>query len=157
MEYIQRPEKKDTGCVFCEAQAAKDGPENQIVYRGQNAYVILNRYPYTSGHVMVVPFAHQPSLDLLGANVRSEIMELANQSIQIIQSVYEPQGFNIGFNIGSAAGAGILGHVHMHVVPRWQGDTNFMSTLSMTRVIPENLEDTFFRLKQAWDKLTSPT
>lgn len=156
MEYIQRTHKKDEACVFCIVQTAQDGPDNLIVHRGQQAYVILNRYPYTSGHVMVVPNAHQPNLDKLEREVRSEVMELTTLSVQVIQSVYKPQGFNIGINIGVAAGAGILDHIHLHVVPRWHGDTNFMSTFGMTRVLPETLEDTFGRIKRAWEKLAPP-
>jgi ATP adenylyltransferase len=115
--------------------------------------VILNRYPYTTGHLMIVPFDHQPSLELLDAETRAELMELASQSIRVLQLEYAPQGFNLGINIGEAAGAGILGHVHLHVVPRWKGDTNFMSTLGDTRVLPEALEDTWRRIKIAWDRL----
>jgi ATP adenylyltransferase len=151
MDYIQRPHKKDETCVFCVSLASSDGPENLIVFRGQRAYIILNRYPYTSGHVMVVPNAHQPDLNHLDRDTRSEVMELANLSTQVLHHVYKPQGFNLGINLGAAAGAGILGHIHLHIVPRWQGDTNFMSTLGMTRVLPESLEDTFWRLKREFD------
>jgi ATP adenylyltransferase len=153
MEYIQRPPSTNTDCIFCEAQTAQDGPRNLIIFRGRCAYVILNRYPYTSGHIMIVPNEHQPSLDLLNQDTRSEVMELANQSIQVLQAEYNPQGFNLGINIGEAAGAGVVGHIHLHVVPRWKGDTNFMSALGMTRVLPESLEDTYARLRQAWQKI----
>jgi len=156
MEYIQQPNKKEESCVFCKSQVCSDGPDNLIIYRAARAYIILNRYPYTSGHVMVVPNTHRPDLDQLDRETRGEVMELANLAVRTIQSVYKPQGFNIGINQGAAAGAGILGHIHLHVVPRWHGDTNFMSTLGMTRVLPESLEDTYWRLKQALDKLAPP-
>ncbi len=150
MAYIANHRKVE-GCVFCNEAALPDGPENLIVYRGRRAFVILNRYPYTSGHLMVVPFAHQPSLDLLDAETRAEMMELVTQSMRVLQAVYCPHGFNLGANIGEAAGAGIADHVHLHVVPRWSSDTNFMSSLGQTRVLPEELEQTWQRMTQAWD------
>jgi len=149
MEYINNHEKVE-GCVFCNALGHADGIDNLIIARGQRAFVILNRYPYTSGHLMVVPNAHQSSLDALELAARSEMMELTNQAIQILQHVYHPQGFNLGMNIGSVAGAGIAEHVHMHVVPRWGGDTNFMSAVAGTRVLPESLEDTYLRVSAGW-------
>jgi ATP adenylyltransferase len=155
MDYIQTPSKKNKECIFCGAQAVEDGPQNLIVFRSRYAYVILNRYPYTSGHIMVVPNDHKSSLELLNRDIRSEVMELVNLSIQVLQYEYHPQGFNVGVNIGEAAGAGIVGHIHLHIVPRWKGDTNFMSSLAMTRVLPESLEDTYTRLRLAWEKVIS--
>ncbi len=152
MVYIQK-DSPFSGCIFCAALADPDNPEHLVVYRGSRAFVLLNRYPYTTGHVMVVPNAHQPTLVELEPEARAEIMELAAQSTRVIQAVYRPQGFNLGFNVGEAAGAGIIDHVHMHVVPRWNGDTNFMSSLSMTRVLPETLEDTYRKMKQAWQSI----
>jgi len=151
MAYIQKY-KDEQGCVFCHAQTMADGPRNLIVARGRMSYVILNRYPYTSGHLMVVPDVHQPSLEALDPQTRAEMMELSVQAIQILRKVYHPQGFNVGVNIGDAAGAGIADHVHMHVVPRWVGDTNFMSSLAETRVLPERLEETYQRLREAWER-----
>jgi ATP adenylyltransferase len=152
MQYIQTP--KDTqGCIFCKALSESDDLTNLVIVRGQRAFVMLNRYPYTSGHVMVVPVDHQPSLEKLDPPSRAEIMELAARFIQVLEVVYHPQGVNVGINIGEAAGAGIIDHVHMHVVPRWLGDTNFMSTLGNTRVLPETLEDTYQRLKDGWTEL----
>jgi ATP adenylyltransferase len=150
MAYIQNSNKEE-GCVFCNRMNQQDGTGNLIVFRGMWSFVILNRYPYTSGHLMIVPFVHQPSLELLDLETRAEMMELAARAIRVLQAEYHPEGFNLGMNIGEAAGAGIADHVHMHVVPRWKGDTNFMSTLSETRVLPETLEDTYERVKKRWE------
>lgn len=149
MEYIQSNKHKDA-CVFCKEMSRPDGPENLIVYRGRRAFVILNRYPYTTGHLMIVPYDHQASLEQLDAETRAEIIELTTQSMIVLRRVYQPHGFNIGLNIGVAAGAGVLDHVHLHVVPRWGGDTNFMATLASTRVLPETLADTYVRIHGAW-------
>jgi ATP adenylyltransferase len=150
MEYILTP-KSDEGCIFCNALKQADGPGNLIVHRGSKAFVMLNRFPYTSGHLMIVPYEHQPSLDLLEAGSRADIMELAARAVQVLQGLYAPQGFNLGMNIGNAAGAGISEHVHLHVVPRWIGDTNFMSSVSQTRVLPELLEETYHRVSEVWE------
>lgn len=138
--------------MFCIAQAKADSAENLIAYRGVLAYVILNRYPYTSGHLMVVPFAHQPNLEKLDAATRAEMMELTSLCMTVLRKVYNPQAFNMGANIGEAAGAGVKEHVHIHIVPRWKGDTNFMSSLGETRVLPEALEDTYQRVKNGFQK-----
>jgi ATP adenylyltransferase len=152
MEYIMGNNPK-SGCIFCDALAQEDGPENLIVSRSPLTFVMMNRYPYTSGHIMVVPNDHQPSLELLDAATRAEMMETVAHGIQVMRQVYKPEGFNVGVNIGSVAGAGVADHVHMHIVPRWAGDTNFMSTLAGARVLPEALEDSFRRLREAWDKV----
>ena len=151
MKYITNSNHPDR-CVFCSAPEMTDGPENLIVHRGEKAYVILNRYPYTSGHLMIVPFEHQPSIESLDPAVRAEMMELVNTALGALRKVYTPEGFNVGINLGSAAGAGIAAHVHIHIVPRWVGDTNFMSTVGETRVLPEELEITRQRLADAWGK-----
>jgi len=149
MEYIQS-EKNKEGCVFCFEIDQEDSPDNLIVYRGRRSFVILNRYPYTSGHLMVVPYDHQPSIENLDSETRAEMMELVAKGLRTLRQEYHPQGFNIGINIGEAAGAGIIDHVHLHLVPRWAGDTNFMSSLGQTRVLPESLEDTYRRIKSSW-------
>lgn len=149
MEYIEN-HGKDEGCVFCKAQALPDGPGNLIVHRGALAYVILNRYPYTSGHVMVVPFKHMPDLEGLTPADRSEMMELTSLASGVLRRLYQTDAFNVGMNMGEAAGAGVKEHVHIHIVPRWVGDTNFMSTLADTRVLPESLEDTWKRVNAAF-------
>lgn len=152
MEYILNS-KSEEGCIFCNGLKMQDGPENLIVIRGPRAFVMLNRYPYTSGHLMIIPYLHKPSLELLDAESRADIMDLSARAIQVLQVVYTPQGFNLGMNIGNAAGAGVTEHVHLHVVPRWVGDTNFMSSVSQTRVLPELLEETYRRVKDAWESI----
>lgn len=149
MEYMDQHDKID-GCVFCIAQDMHDGPENLIAFRGERAFIILNRYPYTSGHLMVVPFVHRPNLEMLDGPTRAEMMELSSRCMGVLRQLYNPDGFNMGANIGEAAGAGVVGHVHIHIVPRWVGDTNFMSTLGGTRVLPEALEATFRRVQEAF-------
>jgi ATP adenylyltransferase len=150
MTYIEN-NKSEAGCVFCNARAAADDPKKLIVAIGQLAFVILNRYPYTSGHLMVVPNQHVGTLWELDPDTRSEMIELTSQAMLVLGEAYHPQGFNVGMNLGEAAGAGITDHVHMHIVPRWGGDTNFMSTTSATRVIPEALDDSYMRLKKAYE------
>jgi ATP adenylyltransferase len=149
MEYIENSNRED-GCIFCNVQETEDSAENLIVFRGKRSYVILNRYPYTSGHLMIIPFEHQPNLEELDAETRAEMMELTARSMTILRKIYNPQAFNMGANIGEAAGAGIKEHVHIHVVPRWAGDTNFMSSVGETRVLPEALEDTYERIRKVF-------
>lgn len=149
MEYIENSNKED-GCIFCSAQAQEDSAENLIAFRGERAYVILNRYPYTSGHLMVVPFDHKPNLEELDPLTRAEMMELTARCMTILRKIYDPQAFNMGANIGEAAGAGVKSHVHLHIVPRWAGDTNFMSILGETRVLPEALESTYQRIRNGF-------
>ena len=151
MEYIENNNKED-GCVFCTAQVMEDSAENLIAYRGERAYVILNRYPYTSGHLMVNPFEHISTLEELDPKTRAEMMELTSHCTTVLKNIYKAQGFNVGVNMGEAAGAGVPGHVHIHIVPRWKGDTNFMSSVGETRVLPEALEVTFERVKNEFDK-----
>lgn len=152
MEYIENNNKVD-GCIFCAMPDMQDSAENLIAHRGKCAFVILNRYPYTSGHLMVVPFEHKANLEELDPNTRAEMMELTALCMTILRRIYNAQGFNMGANIGEAAGAGVKDHVHIHIVPRWSGDTNFMSTVGEARVLPESLETTFYRVKQAFVEL----
>lgn len=141
---------KSTGCIFCDKPREERDAENLIVRRGRYAYVILNRYPYNNGHFMVVPYAHTPSPEQLDTPTLTELMLLLNEGLAALRTLYNPQAFNVGMNIGVAAGAGIAEHVHLHVVPRWTGDTNFMTVAANTRVIPEDLRVTWQRLKEAW-------
>jgi ATP adenylyltransferase len=151
MRYIMDHERGNE-CIFCAAVKSQEDERNLVLYRGKTAFVIMNLFPYTSGHVMIVPYDHLADLTALSAETRSELMELVARSEVLLGEEYHPEGFNIGANIGSAAGAGIADHLHFHVVPRWAGDTNFMSTLGHTRVLPEELGDTYRRLRDAWEK-----
>lgn len=151
IKYIQG-DSGEKGCAFCNALAAGDSAENLIVTRAEHAFVILNKFPYTSGHLMIVPLEHRASLEDLTPAARAEMIELVSQFISVVRSVYRPEGFNVGVNIGNAAGAGIPGHVHIHVVPRWVGDTNFMTAIGQTRVLPETLDQTYLRIRETWEK-----
>jgi ATP adenylyltransferase len=145
-------ESTDSDCVFCTLQRQADGPQNLVVRRGAACFVLLNRYPYTSGHLMVVANEHRATLEELEAATRGEMLELATHAMTVLRGLYHPDGFNLGANIGAAAGAGIAGHVHLHVVPRWVGDSNFMLTLAETKVLPETLEETYRRVCERWGK-----
>lgn len=145
MEYIKGAERAQ-GCVFCDAPELGDDAGALILHRGEHAYVILNKYPYNTGHLMIVPFRHHGGYESLTSAEHAEIAGLTSQSIQALNQVSAPHGFNLGVNQGSAAGAGIVGHVHMHVVPRWGGDTNFTFTVGGVKVLPEALDDTYAKL-----------
>ena len=149
--YVSTAEKT-TGCVFCDAVNAGDDAKVRIVYRGQNCFVILNTYPYTPGHVMIVPYAHLDELRKLPPEAAHEMMELSQRMESLLRDLYHPDGINLGMNIGKAAGAGIAGHIHMHVLPRWVADANFLSVVSETRVLPETLEETWKRMTAAMMK-----
>jgi ATP adenylyltransferase len=139
-----------SNCVFCKMLSQKNDDNNFVVYRGKYAFAVLNLYPYTSGHMLIVANTHAPSLEDLDVKTRGEMIELATQAIRVLRKVYSPDAFNMGSNIGEAAGAGIVDHIHLHVVPRWNGDTSFISALGNTRVLPENLEKTYQRVLAAW-------
>ena len=150
-EYIKS--SANSGCIFCIANQDPSEDESRlVVYRGDENFVMLNRYPYTSGHLMVIPFEHQPNLEELDAETRAEMMELTARSMTVLRKIYNPQAFNMGANIGEAAGAGVKEHVHIHIVPRWAGDTNFMSAVAETRVLPEALEDTYERVRKGFSE-----
>lgn len=133
-------------CIFCEKLAEENDEENLIVLRGSSCMVILNLYPYSTGHLMIVPYEHTPTIEKLAPPVLSEMMELATRCMGVLRDELAPQGFNIGINISRPAGAGIEDHVHMHVVPRWTGDSNFMSVTAETRVLPVDLQELRGRL-----------
>jgi len=149
--YVSTAEKT-TGCVFCDAVNAGDDAKVRIVYRGQNCFVILNTYPYTPGHVMIVPYAHLDELRKLPPEAAHEMMELSQRMESVLRDLYHPDGINLGMNIGKAAGAGIAGHIHMHVLPRWVADANFLSVVGETRILPETLEETWKRMTKAMGK-----
>lgn len=144
---------KSTGCVFCEKAAEGNDRGALIVYRGKTCYIILNAYPYTSGHVMVVPYAHLDTLAKLPAETATEMILLCQRMETVLRKLYQPEGLNLGMNIGAAAGAGVAGHVHMHVLPRWTADANFMTVVGETRVLPEALEETYERIYSALQQL----
>ncbi|HJQ67714.1 MAG TPA: HIT domain-containing protein [Blastocatellia bacterium] len=138
---------KETGCVFCRAREGKDD-DFFIVYRGGLNFIILNLYPYTSGHLMIVPYDHTDSLAATTSETTTEMMELAKRAQTALEAEYHPDGFNIGMNLGRSAGAGVADHIHLHVVPRWTGDANFVSIVGETRVLPEDLATTYEKLKK---------
>jgi len=140
---------KQPECIFCDALARKNDAETLIVHRGAKAFVILNRFPYTSGHVMIVPYAHVADLHLCDAEALSEMMRLAQRVEKALLENYKPDGMNLGMNLGRAAGAGVLGHLHLHALPRWVGDSNFMTVAGETRVLAEDLAITYERLSKA--------
>ena len=144
-QYLTAP-RASTGCVFCSIISSDRDEENLIVHRAAHNFVVLNKFPYTSGHLMVVPYAHAAELSAITDEASAEMMALAKQSEAHLRSVYRPDGLNIGMNIGASAGAGVAGHIHAHVLPRWPGDVNFMTTVAETRVIPESLEATYDKL-----------
>jgi len=149
MAYVTDADRK-CGCFLCPVREAPACDANLVVFKGVEAFVVLNRYPYVSGHVMVAPYRHLASpLDLSESEGR-EMMSLVRRSMIAIQNVYCPQGFNVGMNVGQAAGAGLKDHIHVHVVPRWNGDTNFVPVIGEVKIIPESLEVTRERLERAF-------
>ena len=141
----------EPGCVFCRVQQQGTDKENLIVYRGQKNFIILNLFPYTSGHLMIVPYEHIASLSATDPATTAEMMELAKRAQSALEAEYHPDGFNIGMNLGRSAGAGVADHLHLHVVPRWTGDANFVSIIGETRVLPEDLRTTYDKLRKRLD------
>src|SRR5512136_202888 len=144
---------KTEGCVFCTAADGTDDRQNLVLLRGEHAFLILNRFPYNNGHFMVVPYAHVPSLEDLDALALTGMMLLLNRGLAALRRSMQPDGFNVGINLGHCAGAGVADHVHIHAVPRWNGDTNFMPVVGDMRVVPETWLQTYDRLKAALDTL----
>jgi ATP adenylyltransferase len=142
LRYVKNAKHTDE-CVFCAKPALGDDREALIVHRGESCFVILNLFPYTNGHLMVTPYAHVGRFQDLEPEVTAEISSLAQRAMDRLESVYDPEGFNLGLNQGRVAGAGVDGHVHMHVVPRWAGDNNYMPVLADTRVMPQSLEESY--------------
>lgn len=136
-------------CIFCEKPAGGD-QENLIVYRGHHNFILLNLYPYTNGHLMIAPYEHIAELERLPEAAAREMMALTQEAVGRLKFIYRPQGVNLGMNLGECAGAGIAGHLHMHVLPRWFGDANFMTTIGETRVLPEDLGETWRKLREAF-------
>ncbi len=142
LRYVKDAKRTDE-CVFCAKPAEGDDRQALIVHRGERCFVILNLFPYTSGHLMVAPFEHVGRLQDIEAEVTGEMMALAKRAMSRMEYVYDPEGFNVGINQGRSAGAGVEGHIHLHVVPRWAGDTNYMPVLADTRVMPQSLEESY--------------
>ena len=148
LEYVKDAAKDmDEECIFCAKPAADDDEENLIVHRGERCFVILNLFPYTNGHLMVAPYEHIGALQELDAETVTEMMALAQTAMRRLEEAYSPQGYNVGFNQGRIAGAGFENHIHMHVVPRWGGDTNFMPVLADTRVMPQTPQQSYEALR----------
>jgi ATP adenylyltransferase len=147
--YVNSKEKRGA-CVFCHAAAAGNDLETLIVFRARLNFIILNRYPYTSGHLMISPYQHVSRLHQVDQETVEEMMSLARRAEIVIEEIYQPQGLNIGMNLGQAGGAGIEQHIHLHVLPRWWGDANFMTSIGNTRVLSEPLEQTFSKLSAAF-------
>jgi len=136
------------GCVFCRMAAEPEHDEtNFVLHRAQHTFIVLNLYPYISGHLMIVPYLHTSEFDSVPKEITDELMDLAKRAQAALREVYSPRGFNLGMNLGAAAGAGIVDHMHIHLLPRWGGDTNFMTTVAETRVLPEDLETTYTKLR----------
>lgn len=151
IKYITSEKEKE--CIFCKKPSENRDEENLILLRGKFNFIILNLYPYNNGHLMIVPYEHTNDITKLSVEVLTEMMELLQMSVDALKETMKPHGFNIGFNIGEVAGAGIAEHLHMHVVPRWNGDTNFMFVLGETKVIPEDLQSTYRKLRPVLEKL----
>ena len=151
LSYVTAAQVPATDCIFCDACASRD--VDLVVLRGRFCYVILNLYPYNNGHLMVVPNRHLAALEALTPDEQTELMQLARLAEMALNEVYRPQGINVGINLGKAAGAGIENHLHIHLVPRWSGDTNFMTAVGQTRVLPEDLAATAARLRPIFAKL----
>ncbi len=144
--------KKPPGCIFCDKPALNKDEENLILYRGKYNFIIMNAFPYNNGHMMVVPYRHTASLSGWSPEEQKELMDLADMAVNLLKKLMKPDGFNLGINMGLVAGAGVADHIHLHVVPRWNGDTNFMPVLADTRVISEHLRATYGKLKEALEE-----
>lgn len=140
---------KNSGCIFCDLPKQNDDAKTRIVYRGEHCFIILNTYPYTPGHVMIVPYEHLNELRKLAPDAAHEMMNECQRIESVLRELYHPDGVNLGMNIGAAAGAGVAGHIHMHALPRWVADANFMSVVGETRILPESLETTYERISKA--------
>ena len=148
-QYVQKADR-DSVCIFCHHAADQNDEANFVVHRANRNFILLNLYPYTSGHLMIAPYEHVATLDQAAGETVEEMMLLAQRAQRHLAAIYHPDGFNLGMNLGESAGAGIAGHIHMHLLPRWTGDTSFMTTLAETRVLPEELPVTWQKLSEAF-------
>lgn len=149
-DYMASHGERRAGCVFCIGEDPTHDAERLVLFRANHNFIILNLFPYTSGHLMIAPYEHRDTIMDAKTEQLSEMMELSQRSIAALEKVYRPEGFNLGMNLGQCAGAGVRDHFHLHVVPRWTGDANFMSIIGETRVLPEELGRTYERLKSVW-------
>jgi ATP adenylyltransferase len=145
-------EKRTDGCIFCALAASHDADSTQVLERGEHVFALLNAYPYNSGHLMVAPLRHEGDLEALTGDESAELMQMIVQATRALKQAYSPDGVNVGMNLGRAAGAGIPGHLHVHVLPRWEADTNFMTAVAEARVLPEALPVSHDRLVSAWPR-----
>jgi ATP adenylyltransferase len=148
-QYVSKPAQAGD-CFLCTVSSEQRDSENHVVLRGAYNFIVLNAFPYSTGHLLIAPYEHVASLEAASEEVAGEMMQMARMAESRLRQVYQPQGLNLGMNLGQAAGAGVPGHIHLHVLPRWNGDTNFMTTVSDTRVLPESLDVTFEKLKKAF-------
>jgi len=153
MAYVDQPDAKHagaTGCVFCDKAAENDDDANLIVHRGTHCFVLLNLFPYNNGHLMVAPYQHTADLNALDDAATLELLTLAKRAQAALGRAFHPEGYNLGMNLGRVAGAGIADHLHLHIVPRWNGDTNFMPVLGDVKVLPDSLENSGRKIREAW-------
>ncbi len=153
MAYVDQPDAKRpgaTGCVFCDKAAENDDDANLIVHRGTHCFVLLNLFPYNNGHLMVAPYQHTAELNALDDAATLELLSLAKRAQAALGQAFHPEGYNLGMNLGRVAGAGIADHLHLHIVPRWNGDTNFMPVLADVKVLPDSLENSCRKIREAW-------
>ena len=154
MAYIEVPQAQ--GCIFCTKPAENDDREQLILYRGERCFVIMNLFPYNNGHLMVAPYRHTADLPGLTVEEQAEMMVLTRHCVRVLGEAFRPEGYNVGMNLGRTAGAGVADHLHMHVVPRWNGDTNFMPVLGETKVLPDALYAGYDKLKAVFERLGEP-
>ena len=150
MAYIDSGGKQDEGCIFCTKPAEQRDEDNLLLHRGERCFVMMNLFPYNNGHLMVAPYAHVPTIEELDPATLTDIMVTAQRCLATLRAAMNPHGFNMGINQGTVAGAGIANHVHYHIVPRWNGDTNFMPVLADVKVMPDYLKNTYHQLKEKW-------
>ena len=153
MTYIKGEKEPVQGCIFCNKASSEDDETEQIIARSRYVYITMNRYPYNNGHLMVVPYRHIASQEEMGVEALTDLMVTVNHALAVLRETYNPPAFNLGANLGQAAGAGIAEHYHLHIVPRWPGDVSFMTTISNTRVIPDTIENTYEELRATWQML----
>ncbi len=152
MKYIRRERREEEGCLFCRKGQSRDDIDNYVIYRTDSTFALLNTYPYNNGHLLVVPYRHTAELESLRPEESADLMAVTRECVKALKQVMAPDGLNIGFNLGAAAGAGVVDHLHLHIVPRWVGDTNFMPVIAGTDVIPQSLQELYRLLTEAISK-----